>query len=55
MNVQEVIINGNDSLSGILSLYEGNCPAKFEAYATACSDEADHSEVRVCMQTLSVL
>ena len=47
MNVQEVIINENDSLSAILSLYEGNCPEKFEAYATACSDEADHSPVSV--------
>ena len=47
MNVQEVILNENDSLSAILSLYEGNCPAKFEAYVTACSDEADQNPVSV--------
>ena len=45
-SVQEVIFNGNDSLSAILTLYEGDCPARFEEFATACSDEPQYSEVR---------
>ena len=40
-----MVFNSNDSLSAILSLYEGDCPAKFEAYATACSDEAENNPV----------
>ena len=45
INTQEVVFNSNDSLSAILGLYEGDCPAKFEAYATACSDEAENNPV----------
>lgn len=49
-NVQEVVFNGNESLSAILALYEGDCPARFEEFATACSDEPQYSEV--CKQLL---
>ena len=38
MSVQELFFNDNSTESVILSLYNGDCPTRFQAYATACSE-----------------
>ena len=38
MSVQELFFNDNSTDSVILNLYNGDCPTRFLAYATACSE-----------------
>ena len=38
MSVQQLFFNNTDDSDVILNLYSGDCPARFQAYATVCSD-----------------
>ena len=38
MSVQQLFFNDSSDPNVILNLYNGDCPARFQAFATACSD-----------------
>ena len=55
MSVWELLFNDNSTDSVILNLYNGDCPTRFLAYATACSESFGDDADEVNNMILSVV
>ena len=55
MSVQELFFNDNRTDSVILNLYNGDCPTRFLAYATACSKKFGDGADEVNDMILSIV
>ena len=55
MSAQELFFNDNSTESVTLNLYNGDCPTRFLAYATACSKTFGDSADEVNNMILSVV
>ena len=55
MSARELFFNDNSTESVILNLYDGDCPTRFLAYTTACSETFGNNADEVNNMILSIV